>query len=133
MKGSPSAATFSLARLLPFPQTTFELHISRLTCQQRSLQPHLTLRGLTTGQHDVSTDTAAVHATMYKLPPPYHHNDYQLTSCVSNLGPFFHLPTSPQVLITISNRNILSHTNTSRSHNKRLGRRSRFHPRRPAS
>lgn len=69
---------------------------------------------------------------MYKLPPPNHRNDYELTSCASNLGPPFHLQTNLQALITISNRNILSHTNTSRSHNKRLRRRSRFHPRRPA-
>jgi hypothetical protein len=37
-------------------------------------QPHPAPRGLTTSQHDVSTDTAAVHATMYKLPPPYHRS-----------------------------------------------------------
>lgn len=58
--------------------------------------------------------------------------DRQLTSCASNLGPPLHLQTNLQALITISNRNILSHTNASRSHNKRLRRRSRFHPRRPA-
>jgi hypothetical protein len=32
------------------------------------IQPQVTPRGPTTGQHDVSTDTAAVPATMYKLP-----------------------------------------------------------------
>jgi hypothetical protein len=63
-----------LGAVCQFPQTSFELHNLETHLPTAITQPHPAPRGLTTSQHDVSTDTAAVHATMYNLPPPYHRS-----------------------------------------------------------
>ena len=55
-------------------KTSFELHNLETHLPTAITQPHPAPRGLTTSQYDVSTDTAAVHATMYKLPPPCHRS-----------------------------------------------------------